>query len=201
MDEILKRISTLENKVDFFVQKEEYLVNKNKLIINDLNNVKETIQTILSNLNLKHQNNIDNIVKSINLYTQTKQQHLKRISSILELSDGRIAVGCVGGAISLNYMDYETKEWKILTQNNQAHNDGISTLCELSNKNMISSSYDTTIKVWNVSLNNNMQLIRTLTQHKDLVDKLIPLTYNRFVSCSYDESIIKIWNSETYEQI
>ena len=57
-----------------------------------------------------------NIITSISLYKQTQQQHPSWISSILELSDGKIALGCGGGAISLNQMNYETKEWTVLTK-------------------------------------------------------------------------------------
>ena len=58
----------------------------------------------------------DNIIKSIKVYKQTKQQHRNWVSSILELLDGRLAVSCGGGAISLNKMNYETKEWKSLAK-------------------------------------------------------------------------------------
>ena len=59
-------------------------------------------------------------------------------------------------------MNYETKEWKVLTYNDKAHDDLVTSLCELSNKRIISSSLDTTIKVWSVLSNNDIQLIRTL---------------------------------------
>ena len=112
MEEILRRIKTLEQKVDHLMQKEEYFVNENRSIIQELNNVKETTTTILNILNSKHRHNNDNIITSINLCKQTKQQHLNWVSFILELLDERIAVGG-GGAISLNQMNYETKEVEI----------------------------------------------------------------------------------------
>ena len=101
-------------------------------IIQDINNINETVKTILNILNSKHQNNIDKIIKSIKLYKRTKLQHPKLITFIHELSDGRIAVGCIGGTISLNQMNYETKEWITLTQRNKAHNDKVTSLCEIS---------------------------------------------------------------------
>ena len=98
-------------------------------------------------------------------------------------------------------MNYKTKEWKILTQINNAHNDGISSLCEISNKRLISSSYDKTIKIWNVSSNTEKTLIKTLTQRGGEIYQVITLTNNRFTSCSYTNGTVKLWNSEKYEQI
>ena len=145
--------------------------------------------------------NIDKIITSVNIYKQTKQQHKDLVSELLELLNGRIALGCYKGSISLNQMNYKTKEWKILTQKDKAHDDVISSLCELSNKRLISSSLDKTIKIWNVSSNMSMTVIITLTQHKGEIDQVITLTNNRFVSCSYDIETVKLWNSKTYEQI
>ena len=54
-------------------------------------------------------------------------------------------------------MNYETKEWKVLTHKDKAHDGIITSLCELSNKRIISASYDTTIKVWSVLSNNDIQ--------------------------------------------
>ena len=105
----------------------EYLESSNNSIIHEINRIKET------------KNNIDKTITSINLYKQTPQQHKYAISSLLELLDGKIVLGCGGGAISLNQMNYETKEWKVLSQFNNAHNGPITCLCEINNKRVISS--------------------------------------------------------------
>ena len=89
----------------------------------------------------------DKIIKSINLYKQTKEQYPGWVTFILELLDGRLVISSYGGAISLNYINYETKEWKVLTQIHNAHDDVMTSLCEISNKRIISSSLDKTIKI------------------------------------------------------
>ena len=137
MDEILMRIKTLENRVEFLILMEECLENKNKSFIQELDQVKEATTTILNILNLKHHNNVD---KVINLCKQTKRQHQKVVTCIFELLDGRIALSCCGGAISLNQLNYETKEWTVLTQKNNAHDGIINSLCEINNKRILSSS-------------------------------------------------------------
>ena len=53
---------------------------------------------------------IINTTKPFNLYKQTLQQHPSWVTFILELLDGRIAVSCWKGSISLNQMNYQIKE-------------------------------------------------------------------------------------------
>ena len=65
--------------------------------------------------------NIDNISKPFNLYKQTQHKHPGCLTCILELLDRRIAVSCYEGSISLNQMNYETKEWKVLAHRDKAH--------------------------------------------------------------------------------
>ena len=60
---------------------------------------------------------------------------------------------------------------------------------------------DKTIKVWNVLSNNGIQPIKTISQHRDIVYKVITLTGNRFASCSDEDGTVKLYNSETYKQI
>ena len=45
-----------------------------------------------------------------------------------------------------------------------------------------------------------LNLLTTLTKHTNYVYKVIPLTNNRFASCSYDQNI-KIWNYSNEEII
>ena len=165
MEEVLKRIRTLENRVDSLIHKEEHLVNEHTSIIQKLKNIKETITTVLNNIKSKQRNNNDKIITSISLYKGTEKQHKHTgpVTFILELLDGRIALSCWKGSISLNQMNYQTKEWKVLTHKDKAHDKGITSLCELSNKRIVSSSFDTTIKVWSVSSNNEIQPIKTIT--------------------------------------
>ena len=65
--------------------------------------------------------NIDNISKPFNLYKQTQHKHPNWVIFILELLYGKIAVSCYEGSISLNQMNYETKEWKVLAHRDKAH--------------------------------------------------------------------------------
>jgi hypothetical protein len=128
--------------VDSLIHKEEHIVNEHTSIIQKLKNIKETITTVLNNIKSTQRNKNDKIIKSISLYKGTQEQHKHTgwVSSILELLDGRIVVSCWEGSISLNQMNYQTKEWKVLTHKDKAHDKEITSLCELSNKRIISSS-------------------------------------------------------------
>ena len=198
MEEVLRRIRTLKNRVDSLIHREEHIVNKHTTNIQKLKNIKEIITTVLNNI----KGNNDKIITSISLYKGTQQQHEHpgAVTFILELLDGRIAVSCGKGSISLNQMNYQTKKWKVLTHKDKAHDNYITSLCELSNKRIVSSSWDKTIKVWSVLSNNEIEPIKTISQHEGEVRKVIALTGNRFASCSNDDTV-KLYNSETYEQI
>ena len=112
MEEVLRRIKTLENRMDSLIHKEEHIVNKHTSIIQKLKNIKKTITTVINNLKSTQRNNNDKIIKSISLYKGTQEQHRHPgiVSFILELLDGRIAVSCWKGSISLNQMNYQIKE-------------------------------------------------------------------------------------------
>ena len=132
MEKVLRRIRTLENRVDSLIQKEEYIVNKHTSNIQTLKNIKETITTVLNNFKATQRNNNDKKIKSINLYKGTQQQHKHPgcVTFILELLDGRIAFSCEEGSISLNQMNYKTKQWKVLAHKDKAHDDEITSLCK-----------------------------------------------------------------------
>ena len=97
--------------------------------------------------------NTDKVIKSIKLCKCIQNQHKKAVLSILKLSDirYRITMGCEDGAISLNQLNYDTREWKILALKNKSHDSKVHSFCELSNKRLVSSAADKLIKVWNVS--------------------------------------------------
>ena len=103
MKEAFRRIQALESNVEYLMQKAEYFENKNTSFEEELNHVKETTTSILNLLNSKHQTRMDKVIKSITMCQQTQQQHQEAVTFILELSDGKIAVSCGRGSISLNH--------------------------------------------------------------------------------------------------
>ena len=72
--------------------------------------------------------NTDKAIKSIKLCKRVQNQHPSTVTSLLELLDGRIVMACYEGAISVNQLNYETKEWKVLAQKNKSHDGRINSL-------------------------------------------------------------------------
>ncbi len=65
-------------------------------------------------------------------------------------------------------------------------------LAVLNNSNIVSGSYDRTIKIWNST---SFKVIQTLTGHLGEINDLKILPNSNIVSCSVDKTI-KIWKSE-----
>ncbi len=82
---------------------------------------------------------------------------------------------------------------KILT----GHTDTVASLIILPNSNLVSGSWDSTIKIWNST---SFELIANLTDHTNKVSSLAILPNTNLVSGSFD-STIKIWNSTTFKLI
>jgi WD40 repeat protein len=65
------------------------------------------------------------------------------------------------------------------------------TLYLVNNDYIISGSYDTTIKVWDIK--NGYQCINTLIGHNNAISSLLILNNNRLISTSWDKTI-RLWN-------
>ena len=105
-------------------------------------------------------------------------EHNTDVRSILELSDLKIAIEDGDGYITLFSIDYEKEQWTKIKEH-QGHDKSICSLCELSVHILITSSWDKTLKVWNIS-NDNITHIKTLERHKHYVNKVIHITNNNY---------------------
>ena len=155
----------------------------------ELNNIEQDIHTIKDNTTqilklLQGQQRPTNIEeKKIQSLNKTKEiKHNTDVWSIIELSDLRIATGDEDGYITLFTVDYEKEQWTKIKEE-KGHNNGITSLCELSGNRLVSSSWDKTLKVWNIN-NNTLTHIKTLKGHNDSVYKVIPLTKDTIASGS-----------------
>ena len=76
------------------------------------------------------------------------------------------------------------------------HTDFITYLAVLRDETLASASWDTTIRIWNVSSSSaSTSLLRTLTGHTDRVYSLAELKDGSLASGSWDTSI-RIWNQQ-----
>ena len=135
------------------------------------------------------------ICRNIQTYLTLPNIHSTIISSIIELTDKRIASASEDGSIAICSLNFNLKTWNIDIFNNNAHEDSIRYLCEIPNSRIISCSDDTTLKVWNIS-KNELTLITILNEHTHMVRKVIYLhNEHKIISCAFDGNI-NIWNSE-----
>ena len=66
---------------------------------------------------------------------------------------------------------------------------GVRCLIQLNSGELVSCSYDNTIKLYNIN-ENEYKVIQTLNEHKEGVNKIIELKNKKLVSCSSDNNII-----------
>ena len=121
-----------------------------------------------------------------------------RISSLTVTEDERIASGGVDGNISISSYNVNEKEWNIDIYEWRAHIGNVYSLCALDGNKLLSSGgYDNSIKVWSLS-DVELTFIKIIKEHTDIVPKVIPLSNERFASCSWDKTI-RIWEDYTYQ--
>lgn len=206
-----------ENKFNGFslfnIQNATNIYSKNSYIIESLqkaiSELKQANKQLLEEITLlKEQNNISNIstqntslMSSITNYQHITDINSTIVTSILELSDKQIAIGSLDGSITLGNFDYTSKQWQQTIKKENAHLNEITSLCELPNSNLISGSVDSLIKIWtiNYSIFKLIQ-IQSIYQY-GIIAKIIPITFNRFASCSNDGNTVSLWNSISYEKI
>lgn len=109
------------------------------------------------------------------------------ITSICLTKDNRLALSTFNKVI----MIYNLKNYHCdLTL--KGHEEVVNHVCTLKSGNLVSSSRDKTLKIWEIT-QNNYHCLKTLIRHKSQVYKSIELNNELIASCSEDNTI-KIWN-------
>ena len=123
-------------------------------------------------------------------------EHSGSVTFLLNLKDGRIASGACDSLIKI----YDPKNDYKCDMTLEGHLLSISSLCQLEDENIASSSYQE-IKIWKIN-NNSYECVFTIKEaHKEMVSIIICLPNNRIASIGYDDSLIKIWKSDpTYNE-
>lgn len=82
----------------------------------------------------------------------------------------------------------------------EGHLFSISSLCQLEDENIVSSSYQE-IKIWKIKKNSYECVFTIKEAHREMVSIIICLPNNRIASIGYSDSLIKIWKSDpTYNE-
>ena len=132
-------------------------------------------------------------IKSI-LVTQEIEVSSFVLYSLIETKDFRIAVGDDGGNISI-FSFYENERiYKKDIYKEKVHS-CVYSLCNLKGNKLVSCGGDDhLIKVWKLSTV-ELTLIKEIKAHNDVMYKVIPLSKDRFASCSEDKTV-KIWKDD-----
>jgi len=129
-------------------------------------------------------NNNNNDNKYYNLELKLKcKYHEDAISCSTVLNDGRIAICSHDKSIVYNNKTF--KPDLIICE----HINYVNYILKLSSGMLASCSDDSTIKLFNIKYN-KYEVLQTLNYHNSDVMKIIELTNEKLVSCSYDYNII-----------
>ena len=79
----------------------------------------------------------------------------------------------------------------------KGHTNTVRSLCEMNNGNLISGSYDQTIKIWNI---NEEKCLKTIEPKSDFVFALVLLDDMK-LACGFENNTIQIWNLNNYSCI
>jgi WD40 repeat protein len=167
------------------------MVDKINELTNEIKNLK------IENFEIKKQLNNLNQSKDFSLSAISPKKEVKYsdyIFCLATLNDNRIASGCRDGSINIykpNYdLDFQIKE----------HSGRVFYLFTHSNGNLISCSYDKTIKVFSfLDDDNNYKCIQTISNHRSAVFKVIEIHEEKILSISADKTII-IFNKENNDE-
>lgn len=116
------------------------------------------------------------------------RQNKQSVYSICLLKDKRLASCSQENSIKI----FSLETYKCEIEIND-HNDWVSYVSILENGDLISSSYDFTIRIWEI-YQNNYKCVKIINSHTDIVSKAIQITGMRIGSCSHD-STIRIYKS------
>lgn len=135
-------------------------------------------------------------MKQLKVISEKNEEGPQPIFAMRQLKDGRFIYGTLKKLVIINIQE----GYKVEQELNGGHNAIISDVALLPNGNIISCDYDGTISIWTLdAANNTFILVKKIDKaHEKKINKILPLTKDRFASSS-DDKKIKIWNSKSNE--
>jgi WD40 repeat protein len=112
--------------------------------------------------------------------------HIGPIQHLMELREGRILIGLLHKARKAQIYSVDGKFLKII----QGDDPFWTAIIQLQNENLVTASFDGTIKIWN---SETLECINTIHKHHNIVSSLCLLKNDKFASASWDDTIT-IWN-------
>ena len=208
MNKLEETISQLSLKINTLLERDKQLETERALLTKELQTVKSKLSQIIDILNIKKIDASDphqppspskpqpqSLVKHIELDKISKDDLFWSLS---KLPDNRLAGGCKSGHIYIYNYNLQTKTYKRVVEHTNAHEQGVYCLNAISQIKMLSSSLDTTIKLWDIKKPNEMKLLKLFTGHADDVYQVVYIQHNQatqhLISCSFWEGELRLWN-------
>ena len=124
--------------------------------------------------------------------------HKRGLSHILILKDGRLSSSSADETLIIYNKDTFKPDIII-----QEHGDYVNYHIQLRNENIVTCSWDFTLKIIQLLPDNRYKIIQTLEEHEDVVDKAIELEDGKLLTVADDKFII-LWkqnakNNNLYE--
>ena len=198
---VIQKLMELDKNSKNYKKEIETIKKENENHKNQIKNLQISI-TNLKNENLRlmkqiksHQKLSENFyIKNFNIenFKLLKEinENTEQVWSIILLHDGRFATSSKDKSINIYNAETYEKEIEIKDQ----HTDGIRNIKQLHNFNIVSCSFDFSIKIFNIN-GNSYKVIQTLQEHTDKVRDIIELKNLDLASVSSDKTL-KIWHKK-----
>ena len=113
--------------------------------------------------------------------------HTEGLSHILILKDGRLSSSGADEKLIIYNKDTFKPDLIIIE-----HTDYVNYHIQLRNENIVTCSWDFTLKIIKLLPNNKYEVIQVLEEHTDVVDKALEMEDGKLLTCT-DDKLIIIW--------
>ena len=125
------------------------------------------------------------------------KEHINYISSFTQLHDERI-ITCSGDKTMKIIKLIEEKKYKI-EQILTGHKDGVMKVIEIKENELLSVSYDNTMKIWKLNIQNIFESSLTIPFQNSWSEcNILKLNINEFALSSHKNNFVQFWNSNVY---
>ena len=175
------KIIKLENNNYYITNK--FTIEENVSIIKTIsyNNILITVVTILKDKRISlgfEDSKFIVLNKSMHEIDILIDDKLSCVYSIIQLKNGNV---CISYKTLIRVLEINNKNYKIIQDINDAHKSSIYSLFETSTNELISCSYDKTVKIWNKEDNKNLYSLSYIIRDENIISNVLEIKENEIV--------------------